>query len=53
MGELVRMEDWIGVNTFELDVLNQLKKAMDHKDDVTQYAYDELGKRIFSSTHPL
>ena len=35
-GELVRMEDWTGVNTFELDLLGQLKKATSHKDNPLQ-----------------
>ena len=44
-GELVRMEDWTGVNTFELDLLGQLKKATDHKGNVTEYTYDEVGNQ--------
>ena len=44
-GELVRMEDWTGVNTFELDLLGQLKKATDHKGSVTEYTYDEVGNQ--------
>ena len=42
VGELVRMEDWTGVNTFELDLLGQLKKATDHKGNVTEYTYTVL-----------
>ncbi|BDF71890.1 hypothetical protein CE91St40_28710 [Oscillospiraceae bacterium] len=44
-GELVRMDDWTGVNTFELDLLGQLKKATDHKGNVTEYTYDEVGNQ--------
>lgn len=44
-GELVRMEDWTGTNTFELDLLGQLKKATDHKGNVTEYTYDEVGNQ--------
>ena len=45
VGELVRMEDWTGVNTFELDLLGQLKRATDHKGSVTEYTYDEVGNQ--------
>ena len=44
-GELVRMEDWTGTNTFELDLLGQLKKATDHKANFTKYTYDEVGNQ--------
>ena len=37
VGDLVRMEDWTGVNTFEYDLLSQLKKVTDHKGNVIKY----------------
>ena len=27
VGELIQMDDWTGTNTFELDLLRQLKKG--------------------------
>ena len=43
VGDLVRMEDWTGVNTFEYDLLSQLKKVTDHKGNVVKYDYDGNG----------
>ena len=45
VGELVRMDDWTGTNTFELDLLGQLRKATDHKGYITEYTYDEVGNQ--------
>ena len=39
VGDLVRMEDWIGVNTFEADLLNRIAKVTDHKGKVVTYGY--------------
>ena len=46
VGELIQMDDWTGTNTFELDLLRQLKKATDHKGNVTEYTYDEVGNQV-------
>ena len=51
VGELVKMVDWTGTNTFEVDLLGQLKKATDHKGNVTEYTYDEVGNQT-SITYP-
>lgn len=51
VGKLVKMDDWTGTNTFEVDFLGQLKKATDHKGNVTEYIYDEVGNQT-SITYP-
>ena len=45
VGDLVRMEDWTGINTFEYDLLSQLKKVTDHKGNVVKYDYDGNGNQ--------
>ena len=45
VGDLVRMEDWTGVNTFEVDLLNRITKATDHKGKVVTYGYDATGNQ--------
>ena len=44
-GELVEMEDWTGTNTFELDLLNRITEATDHRGNVTEYTYDGNGNQ--------
>ena len=51
VGDLVRMEDWTGINTFEYDLLSQLKKATDHKGNAVEYRYDGNGNQV-SMTYP-
>ena len=51
VGELVKMDDWLGTTTFELDLLNQLKKVTDHKGNVIEYTYDEVGNQT-NLTYP-
>ena len=51
VGDLVRMEDWTGVNTFEYDLLSQLKSVTDHKGNVVSYTYDDNGNKT-SLTYP-
>ena len=51
VGQLVRMDDWTGTNTFELDLLGRLKKATDHKGNVVEYTYDKVGNET-SITYP-
>ena len=46
VGELIQMDDWTGTNTFELDLLRQLKKATDHKGNVTEYTYERWAIRL-------
>lgn len=45
VGDLVKMEDWTGANTFEVDLLNRITKATDHKGNVTTYTYDSVGNQ--------
>ena len=45
VGDLVRMEDWTGVNTFEVDLLNRITKVTDHKGKVVTYGYDATGNQ--------
>lgn len=45
------MEDWTGVNTFEYDLLSQLKSVTDHKGNVVSYTYDGNGNKS-SVTYP-
>ena len=51
VGELVRMDDWLGTTTFELDLLNRLTRVTDHKGNVVEYTYDEVGNQT-SLTYP-
>lgn len=51
VGDLVEMEDWTGTNTFEYDLLSQLKKVTDHKGNVVEYTYDGNGNQT-SMTYP-
>ena len=51
VGDLVRMEDWTGINTFEYDLLSQLKRVTDHKGNVVEYTYDGNGNQT-SLTYP-
>ena len=51
VGELVKMDDWLGTTTFEVDLLGQLKKVTDHKGNVVEYAYDAVGNQT-SVTYP-
>ena len=51
VGQLVRMDDWTGINTFELDLLGQIKKATDHKGNVVEYTYNKVGNET-SITYP-
>ena len=50
-GELVRMDDWLGTTTFEVDLLGQLKKVTDHKGETVSYEYDAVGNQT-SLTYP-
>ena len=45
VGDLVRMEDWTGINTFEVDLLNRITKVTDHKGKVVTYGYDATGNQ--------
>lgn len=45
VGDLVKMEDWTGTNTYEYDLLSQLKKVSDHKGNVVEYSYDSTGNQ--------
>ena len=51
VGELVKMDDWLGTTTFEVDLLGQLKKVTDHKGQVVSYEYDAVGNQT-SVTYP-
>ena len=51
VGELVKMDDWLGTTTFEVDLLGQLKKMTDHKGQVVSYEYDAVGNQT-SVTYP-
>lgn len=51
VGELVKMDDWLGTTTFEVDLLGQLKKVTDHKGKVVSYAYDAVGNQT-AVTYP-
>ena len=51
LGELVKMDDWLGTTTFEVDLLGQLKKVTDHKGNVVSYEYDAVGNQT-SVTYP-
>ena len=49
VGELVQMNDWSGINTFELDLLGRLQKMTDHKGNTVSYAYDAVGNLLKQS----
>ncbi len=51
VGELVKMNDWLGETTFELDLLGRLTKATDHKGNAVKYTYDAVGNQT-SLTYP-
>ena len=51
VGDLVRMDDWTGTNTFEYDLLSQLKKVTDTKGNVVEYTCDGNGNQT-SMTYP-
>ncbi len=51
VGNLVKMDDWLGTTTFEVDLLGQLTKMTDHKGNVVEYAYDAVGNQT-SLTYP-
>ena len=34
------MEEWTGINTFEYNLLSQLKRVTDHKGNVVEDTYD-------------
>lgn len=62
VGELVKMDDWLGTTTYELDLLNQLEKVTDHKGRTVEYTYDPVGNQstvtypddtVVSYTHDL
>jgi YD repeat-containing protein len=39
------MTDWNGETTFELDLLNRIVSANDHKGDAVSYSYDAVGNQ--------
>ena len=44
-GEIVEMQDWNGVTSFALDVLDRIISVNDHNGKVTGYTYDEAGNK--------
>ena len=51
LGELVKMDDWLGTTAFEVDLLGRLTQMTDHKGNVVSYEYDAVGNQI-SVTYP-
>ena len=43
VGQLVKMDDWLGTTTYEVDLLRQLTKVTDHRGDTVAYTYDPVG----------
>ncbi len=43
VGQLVKMDDWLGTTTYEVDLLRQLTKVTDHRGDTVAYTYDSVG----------
>ena len=44
-GDLVSMTDWLGMTTFELDLLHQMTAATDHAGKRVEYTYDGVGNQ--------
>jgi YD repeat-containing protein len=47
VGDLVRMEDWTGINTFEYDGANNLTAVTEDDGRTTTYEYDDCGNMVF------
>jgi RHS repeat-associated protein len=45
VGTLVEMEDWTGTTSFEVDLLQRITQVTDHKGNVVEYGYDEVGNQ--------
>ena len=45
VGDLVKMVDWTGTTTFEVDLLNRITKTTDTKGNVVGYTYDATGNQ--------
>ena len=44
-GELVKMTDWTGETTFEVDLLKRLTSVNDHNGRIVSYEYDEVSNQ--------
>ena len=45
VGDLVKMVDWTGTTTFEVDLLNRITKTTDTKGNVVGYTHDATGNQ--------
>ena len=45
VGDLVQMDDWTGINTFEVDLLHRITEVTDHKGNKVTYEYDATGNQ--------
>ena len=39
------MEDWLGINQYELDPLGRLTKTIDYENRATEYTWDEMNRK--------